>query len=153
EPLRKTTRAPVEASPRPAAPGPAVRIQRPSGLNDAEATGPKCQRSSWSGLPEGTAQIRTSLSRLAVTSRLPSGEKATDVILASCARQLRTTVRIRASTSFTVPSDAPRASSVPSGERATVVGGTDPFSVTGGRKPVRVKPNMRIDREPSLPIT
>src|SRR5580765_2270569 len=114
-PRSSSSRRPVETGPTPALLGPAVRIQRPSELKEAPPSGPKCQRiGGVGGGPPRTSQVRASWSLLAVRRRLPSGEKATEVIAALWPENLR---RIRPAPMLQtriVPLASPVASNSPS---------------------------------------
>ena len=77
---------PLSADQSPAVTGPAVRTQRPSGLNSASLTAPKWPRSVCRRAPDLASQIRAVVSRLAVTTNAPSGENRTEVTGFACPR-------------------------------------------------------------------
>jgi hypothetical protein len=103
-------RSPVDVRRMLAPQQPAVTTQRPSLLNAAPATGPKCNPRVCAGRPVRTSHVRASWSTVAVSRSLPFGEKATDVILSLCPANLRRNSPDRASQIRTAPSSAPVAS-------------------------------------------
>ena len=67
-----------------AVPGPAVAIQRASGLNRASETTAKCPSNTCTCAPVFVSHTIASWSPLAVTSCFPSGENATEKTVARC---------------------------------------------------------------------
>ena len=93
-----------------------VAISRPLGLNDADVKAAVCPSSAKTGSPVGTSQTRAVLSRLPVTMRLPSCEKAAHRIASPCPLSVRKERPVAASQTLAVLSWWPVTSRLPSGE-------------------------------------
>ena len=92
-----------------------VTIREPSGLNDAEMTGPVCPLSVRTSAPLLASQTFAVVSPLPVTTREPSGLNDAEQTGPVCPLSVRTSAPLRASQTFAVLSRLPVTIRDPSG--------------------------------------